>query len=276
MRITGAASEVTSRFMRLLLSALFLSSGLLAGCASKPAISVAYSGIGKGDLKGRTIAVCGFTATDSGVYPGQVQEMAILNDAWHAVRLRCKRSQVPSLQEAWAMAGVPPARHAPGVPVILGRNRTPAYMQAARANGIDYLLWIDMLRNTVERHSGHWLSTRTEYPSCGCGKIGDSDCRGSSDSSCCGGCGSSCRQGNEVTEYHSSETATRRLGASYSLVDAATGRPVWRTDAAYSRSSVNTSTSESGYPMLPAAPLPPEESQIMKRMTRAAIDKLPR
>lgn len=180
--------------------------------------------------------------------------------------------------EAWSAAGKPSAKLAPVVPVVLGRELTEAYISRARSKGIDYLLWIDLDGNSVEYCSRQWQSTRTEYPSCSCGKIknGGKDVWCRSGSSCCGDCRSSCRIGRDITVYHCSETATRHVGASYLLLDTTTGRPVWRADAAHSQAEVNSSTSESGYPPAPARPLPPEEWLIMRRMSNAVIDKLPR
>ena len=73
-----------------------------------------------------------------------------------------------------------------------------------------------------------------------------------------------------------SEIATRSMAASYTLLATATGKSVWQADSLRSDSNVNTSTSESGFPMPPSVPLPPTESQIMKRMTTCAIARLPK
>lgn len=262
---------------------LMLAAVSMVGCASAPSVAVVFSGITKHDLRGKTIAVSGFTATDRMTYPGQVSEMKILCDAGHAMQRRLKRSQVLPVAAAWAAAGTPPTKFSTDIPVVLGRKLTPAYLRQTQLQGIDYLLWIDLVGNTVRSRSSQGQSTRTEYPSCSCGQIDNSnqgnssisDCRGSG-SSCCSSCRSSCRNGTEVTEYHSSETATRQLAARYSLLDTATGKPVWRADSGHLRSQVNSSTSESGYPLAPPAPLPPEESQLMQQMSAAVFGKLPK
>lgn len=266
--------------MRPAKTVLILAAVSMVSCASAPSVAVVFSGITKHDLRGKTIAVSGFTAADRMTYPGQVPEMKILSDAGHALQRRLKRSQVLTVAAAWAAAGTPPTQFATDIPVVLGRKLTPAYLRQTQLQGIHYLLWIDLVGNTVRSRSSQGTSTRTEYPSCSCGQIdhsnsSSSDCRGSG-SSCCSSCRSSCRSGTEVTEYHSSETATRQLAARYSLLDTATGKPVWRADSGHSRSQVNTSTSESGYPLAPPMPLPPEESQLMQKMTPAVFGKLPR
>jgi hypothetical protein len=253
----------------------------IVGCSSAPTVAVIHSGVTKQVLRGKTIAVGGLTAKDRMTYPGQVPEMKILSDAGFALRRRLKHAQVLEVAAAWASGGPPPTQFAAGIPVVLGRRLTPAYLSKARSQGVDYLLWIDLIDNSVASRSAQWQSTHTEYPSCSCGQInqGDSsssDCRSISDSSCCSSCCSSCRHGREVTEYHRSETATRRLGARYSLLDTATGSSVWRADSGHSRSQVNSTSSEAGFPPLPAVPLPPEESQIMQKMSAAVIGKLPR
>ena len=94
--------------------------------------------------------------------------------------------------------------------------------------------------------------------------------------SCCSGCNSSCRRGTTVTDYTTSEIARRSIAASYTLLDTASGRTVWQAESLRSDSNVHTASSESGFPMPPSVPLPPTESQIMKRMTTFAIARLPK
>lgn len=76
--------------MHALTAAIVLSSVLLANCVSKPTVTVAYSGLGKKELKDKTVAVGGLTAKDISMYPGQVHEITILSDAGTAMQHRLK------------------------------------------------------------------------------------------------------------------------------------------------------------------------------------------
>jgi len=249
---------------------------LITGCQSRPTVTVVQNSLFKGALKNKKVAVGGLTASDAAVYPGQAQEMKILSDAGTVVQRRLSRSRVLSVDAAWGAAGWPSTKVASGVPVVLGRQLTKSYVRNARSKGIDYLLWIDLTGNSVSSRSGQWQMSRTDYPTCSCGKIGDSPCQSAGSSSCSSRCCSSCRKGNTVTEHHHSVSASRRVGADYSLLDTNTEKPVWRANVVLSRAAVNDSMSESGSPSPPMAPLPPEESLIMRRMTKAVIGRLPK
>lgn len=159
------------------------------------------------------------------------------------------------------------------MPIVLGSKLSPGFIRRAHAEGLHYLLWIDLRDNSVDHSSRKYKDTRTVYSSCSCGKIGDNSC---TTGFCCSGCTSACRRGTTVTDYMASEIATRSMAASYTLLATATGKTVWQADSLRSDSNVNTSTSESGFPMPPSVPLPPTESQIMKRMTTCAIARLPK
>ncbi len=246
---------------------------LTASCTSRPVLIIT-GGLRKHALKDKTLAVGGFTAQDLMTYPGQTEEAVILSDAGTALQRRFKRSRVLTAEAAWAAAGEPPKKVSRHVPLIIGRRLTPDFIRKTRASGIDYLLWIELLDNTVESSSGQWKSTRTESSSCNCSKKNGAKCSRSSCGSSCGG--SCCHTSREVTEYHSSATSTRKLKASYSLLDTVSGKPVWRADATLADSNVSGKTSESSFPAVPATPLPPMESLLMRRMTAAAMTELPK
>ena len=256
----------------------FLATALTVGCSSRPTVSVVHTSLAKQDLRGKTIVVGGFSANDEAVYPGQVSEMEILSDAGQALRRRLKKSNIVQIEDAWAAIGQPPAKFAQSVPVILGRTLAPAYVRNARSQGIDYLLWIDMTNNSVAHRDSQWRTTTTEYPSCSCGTLSGSDspCRSASGGSCCSSCGNSCSRGQELIAYHRSVTATRDLSASYTLLDTATGKAAWQTNSRHSRSLAHTLSSKSDFPPLPPTPLPPDESELMTKMSEAALGRLPR
>ena len=251
---------------------VMLGISLLASCTSRPTVSITSS-LGRHDLRGKTLAVGGFTARDSATYPGQTEEASIVNDAEAALRKRLKRSSVWTTSTAWAAAGPPPMKYSSGVRIILGSKLTPDFIAKARARGMDYMLWIDLSENSVRYLSNQWQSTRTVYPSCSCGKINNTTCR---TTSCCSACNSTCSQGRWVTVYHRSESATRFLQARYSLLDTATSKTLWRADVSFSKSRDHYNSSETGYPMAPSVPLPSMESELMKKMSGAAMAKLPR
>ncbi|MDI1314114.1 hypothetical protein, partial [Prosthecobacter sp.] len=245
----------------------------MTSCSSKPKLVISGS-LGKHALKDKTLAVGGFTAQDLMTYPGQTAEAAIMSDAGLALQHRFKRSRVLTAEAAWAAAGAPPKKFSPRVPVGLGRKLTPDFIRKTRAHGMDYLLWIDLLDNTVENGSSQWTFTYTETSSCTCSRKDGATC---SQSSCGSSCrGSCCQTTRTVTEYNSSSSATRSLKASYSLIDTASGKSVWRADVALVRSNHRIAESDSSYPATPKTPLPPTESDLMKRMTTAAIGKLPK
>ncbi|WP_395736708.1 hypothetical protein [Prosthecobacter sp.] len=235
---------------------------LAAGCASRPSVAVTSS-LGSHALKGRTVAVGGFAARDVMTYPGQTAEALIVCDAGKALRHRFKHSYAMTAEATWSVAGPPATKVNLGIPLTLGHKPTPDFMRRTRAEGVDYLLWIDLLENSVGKASKQWVSTRSS--------------RSLSNS------GSRSRSTNvypntltTVVAYHRSESASRSLGASYTLLDTATGRTVWRADSKLSGENVNYSQSPTGYPAPPRVPLPPEEDVLMKRMTAAAIDALPK
>ena len=230
---------------------------LTASCASPPTL-VVTSSLGRHDLKGKTLAVGGFTAQDLMTYPGQTEEETIVNDAGTALQHHLKHSHVLTAEAAWAAAGPPPIKMNSGVAITLGHKLTRDFIRRMHSQGVDYLLWIDLVDNSVDKASKQWLSTQ-----------------------CTSSTSSSRRRGafasrSTVTEYNRSESASRSLGAAYSLLDTAHGKPVWRAESLFSRSNVSYSRSTSGYPPPPRAPLPPMESKLMQRMTAAVIDRLPR
>jgi hypothetical protein len=229
-----------------------------AGCSSRPSVSVSSS-LGKHGLKGKTLAVGGFTAQSIMDYPGQVAEETIVNDAGTALQHRFKHSRVLTAEAAWAAAGPPPIKINSGVPITLGHKLTRDFMRRTHAQGVDYLLWIDLMDNTVRNASSRSQSTR----------------RTSSSTLSRGGRRFS-SPGSYTTTYYSYEAAGRSLGASYSLLDTASGKSVWRAECLFSRAKVNSTASMSGYPMPPSMPLPPEESVLMRRMTTAVIAELPK
>ncbi len=244
----------------------------MTSCSSKPTL-VITSSLGKHALRGRTLAVGGFTAQDLMVYPGKVAEATIVFDAGTALQHRFKPSQVLTAEAVRTAAGSPPTKFSSHVPVILGSKLTPNFIRKTRAHGMDYLLWIDLLDNSVENGSNQWVSTRTESSSCSCTKKNGAKC---SSSSCGSSCQGSCCQERTVKEYNSATSATRTLLASYSLLNTTTGKAVWRADAKLARSNSHSAQSDSDYPALPKVPLPPTEAEIMKRMTTAAIARLPK
>lgn len=251
---------------------------LLVSCASKPTVNVVFSDLSKAALRGKTVAVGGFAAESTATYPGQVMEAEIVKDAGILAQRRLRKSNVLTSEEAMKLAGPPPAKLASKPSMRVGSRLTSAFVSHAHAHGIDYLLWIRLSGSDVRRRSRLWRSTRTEYSSCSCGDVTENgttkSCR--SAGSCRSGCCSSCSRGEQITEYHNSESITRRLSASHELIDTGSGRCVWRADSALSRLTTNTNTSRSGFPLAPPPPLPDEESLMMRCMARAVMDKLPR
>ncbi|MCF7789869.1 MAG: hypothetical protein K9N47_27345 [Prosthecobacter sp.] len=258
--------------MKTLILLLPLVFAWMTSCSSKPTLVISGS-LGKHDLRGKTLAVGGFTAQDLMVYPGQVAEAAIVADAGTALQHRFKPSQVLTVEAVRAAAGSPPTKFSSHVPVVIGSKLTANFIRKTRAHGMDYLLWIDLLDNSVENGSNQWVSTRTESSSCSCTKKNGAKC---SSSSCGSSCQGSCCRERTVKEYNSATSATRTLLASYSLLNTTTGKAVWRADAKLARSNNRYANSESGFPALPKVPLPPMEAEIMKRMTTAAIARLPK
>lgn len=247
-------------------------SAWLTSCVADPTLSV-ISSLGRHELRGKAIAVGGLTAQEVMVYPGRTEEGLILQEAGKALQHRLRHSRVLTMEAARGAVGFPPSKFSAGVPIVLGSKLSPGFLRKAHAEGLHYLLWIDLRDNSVDHSSRKYKDTHTVYSSCSCGKIGDKSC---STGSCCSGCASSCRSGTTVIVYVASEIARRSIAASYSLLDTATGKTVWRAESLRSDSKVNTATSESGFPMAPSVPLPPTESQIMKRMTTCAIARLPK
>lgn len=260
------------RTQSLLLSLLFVS------CGSKPAVNVVFSDLPKEALRGKIVAVGGFTAESSATYPGRCMEAEIVRDAGILARGRLRRSRVLTMEETLKLAGNPPIKLSSRPQMRLGSRLTQAFISKAHVRGIDYLLWIHLSGSDVTRWSRLWSSTRTENSACTCGDVTEGGttqpCR--SGGSCRSGCCSSCSRGEEITEFHNSESIMRRLSASHQLIDTGTGRSVWRTDSAWSRITTHTNTSRSGFPLAPPPPLPDEESQMMRGIGRAVMDKLPR
>lgn len=244
----------------------------LVSCAADPTLAVSSS-LGRHELRGKTIAVGGLTAQGVMVYPGRTEEGLILQEAEKALQHRLRHSRVLTMEAARGAVGFPPSQFSAGVPIVLGSKLSPGFIRKAHAGGLDYLLWIDLRDNTVDHSNRQRQNTRTVYSSCSCGKIGDKTCR---TGSCCSGCSSSCRSSTTVTVYSASEFATRSIAASYTMLNTASGKTVWQAESLRSDSNVNTATSESGLPRPPSVPLPPTESQIMKRMTTCAIARLPK
>ncbi len=244
----------------------------LASCTADPTLAVSSS-LGSHELRGKTLAVGGLTAQGVMVYPGRTEESLILQEAGKALQHRLRRSSVLTTEAARAAVGFPPSKFSAGVPIVLGSKLSPGFIRKARAGGLHYLLWIDLRDNSVDHSNRQHQNTRTIYSLCSCGKIGDKTCRRGS---CCSGCTSFCRRGTTETVYSASEFATRSIAASYTLLDTVSGKTVWQAESLRSDSNVHTATSESGLPMPPGVPLPPTESQIMKRMTTCAIARLPK
>jgi len=229
-----------------------------AGCLSPPSISVNTS-LRRHELKGKTLAVGGLTAQNIMDYPGQAAEETIVRDAGTALQKRLKHSRVLTAEAAWAAAGPPPLKISRGSPITIGHKLTPDFLHRTHAQGVDYLLWIDLLENIVKNSSSQKLSTSRTASSY-------STRNGKRYST----------PGSTSNTYYSYEAAGRRLGASYSLLDTASGRTVWRADAKFTRARVSSTTSWSGFPEPPARPLPPEESMLMQKMTDAAMARLPK
>lgn len=243
----------------------------LSSCRSDPTLSVTSS-LPKHGLRGWTLAIGGLTAPGTNIYPGQEEESIILVNAEQELRKHLKHSRVLSMAAVQQAVGHAPSKFSSGVPIILGSKLSPAFMHKAQAHGIDCLLWIDLRVNSVEADSRQNTFTRTVSNSCTCGKVNGKSCRGGS---CASGCGRSCSSYSTEVENVVSKIARRTVGASYSLLDTATGHVVWQAESMLTRSSVRSNSSSTGVPVPPSAPLPPTESQIMKRMTRAALKRLP-
>jgi len=250
---------------------------LLLSCTSKPTVNVVFSDVTSATLRGKILAAVGFAAESSATYPGQSTEAEILRDASLLAKRRLKRSRVLTPKEIIHLVGTPPIKLSSRPPMRLGSQLTQAFIAKAHASGIDYLLWIQLTGSNVMRQSRLWRSTRTEYSACTCGDVTEGGttqaCRSSG--SCRIGCCSACSRGQEINEFHNSESIMRRLSACHQLIDTSTGRSVWRADSTLSRISTHTNTSTSGFPLAPPPPLPEEESQMMRCMGKAAMDKLP-
>ncbi|MFM7604720.1 MAG: hypothetical protein ACKO8Z_05915, partial [Prosthecobacter sp.] len=251
---------------------------LLVSCGSKPAVNMVFSDLPKAALRGKIVAIGGFTAESSATYPGQCMEAEILRDTDILARCRLKWSRVLTPEETIKLAGTPPMKVSSRPPMRLGSRLTQAFIEKAHAHGIDYLLWIHLSGNDVTRWNRLWRSKRTEYSACTCGDVTEDGkmqaCR--SGGSCRSGCCSTCSRGEQITEFHNSESMMRRLSARHELIETGTGRNVWRTDSTLSRISTHTNTSTSDFPLAPPPLFPDEESQMMRSMGKAAMNKLPR
>lgn len=250
---------------------LLLLSFWLSSCRSDPTLSVTSS-LPKQGLRGRTLAVGGLTAPGVNVYPGQTEESIILVNAEEEMQRRLRRSRVLSTAAVQQAVGSAPTRFSSGVPIVLGSKLSPAFIRKAQAQGIDYLLWIDLRDNFVEQDSRQNSYTKTTSSSCCCGKVNGKTCR---TGACASGCGSSCRSSSRVVENVLSAVARRTVAASYSLLDTATGHVAWQAESMLTKSSIHSNSSSTGTPLMPSMPLPPTESEIMKRMTSSALKKLP-
>lgn len=250
----------------------------LAGCASKPALKILFSELPPRALQNKTLAVAGLSTPNSTVYPGQIMEREILRDAGLEAGHRLKHSHILMPDEMRKLAGSPAIKLASRPSMRLGSSLTPGFLSKARSCGIDYLLWIDLTCNEVTRRSRQWHSTRMEYSACSCGYVTEGEtstaCR--LVGSCRSGCCRSCHRGEQITEFHSSESNTRSMHASHQLIDTATGRCVWRADSAFSNAACSVNTSKSGFPLAPPPPLPDGEAQLMRSMSEAALGRLPR
>ncbi|MBB5030589.1 hypothetical protein [Prosthecobacter vanneervenii] len=250
---------------------LFLLSFWLSSCRSDPTLSVTSS-LPKQGLRGRTLAVGGLTAPGVNVYPGQTEESIILMNAEEEMQRRLRRSRVLSMAAVQQAVGSAPTRFSSGVPIVLGSKLSPGFIRKVQARGIDYLLWIDLRDNFVEQDSRQNSFIKTASSSCCCGKVNGKTCR---TGACASGCGSSCRSSSRVVENVLSAVARRTVAASYSLLDTATGHVTWQAESMLTKSSIHSNSSTTGTPLMPVMPLPPTESEIMKRMTSAALKKLP-
>ncbi len=231
---------------------------LTASCSAPPTVGVTSS-LERHALKGKTLAVGGFTARSIADYPGQTAEETIVNDAGTALQRRFKHFRVLTAEALWAAAGPPPTKISRGVPITIGHERTRDFLRRTHALGVDYLMWIDLMDNTTRNSSGQYLAT-SRGQSRGMGSGGR---RSTSYSS-------------SITSYISYAAAGRSLGVTYALLDTASGKPVWRADCMYARGRVSRAASGSGYLQPPRTPLPPEETKLMQRMTTAAIAELPK
>jgi hypothetical protein len=227
---------------------------LTASCSSPPTVGVTSS-LGRHALKGKTLAVGGFTAQSIADYPGQAAEETIVGDAGTALKRRFKHLRVLTAEDLWAAAGPPPTKISTGVPITIGHKRTRDFLRRTHALGVDYLMWIDLMDNTTRNSSGQLQSMRR----------GQSTLRSSGR-----------RSSSSSTSYYSYAAAGRSLGVSYVLLETASGKPVWRAECVYARARLSTMAAGSGYPWQPRTPLPPDETKLMQRMTTAAIAELPK
>ena len=231
---------------------------LTASCSSPPTVGVTSS-LGRHALMGKTLAIGGFTARSIADYPGQSAEETIVNDAGTALQHRFKHFRVLTAEDLWAAAGPPPTKISSGVPITIGHKRTRDFLRRTHALGVDYLMWIDLMDNSTRNSTGQTVSTS----------------RGQSRTMRSSGRRSTSYSSSSLT-YISYAAAGRCLGVSYALLDTVSGKPVWRADCMYARSRVNSAASGYGYPQPPRTPLPPDETQLMQRMTTAAIAELPK
>ena len=231
---------------------------LTASCSAPPTLGVTSS-LGRHELKGKTLAIGGFTARSIADYPGQSAEETIVNDAGTALQRRFRHLRVLTAEDLWAAAGPPPIKISSGVPITIGHKRSRDFLRRTHALGVDYLIWIDLMDNTTRNSSGQYMSTSR----------GQSKVMGS-------GGRRSTFHGSSIRSYISYAAAGRSLGVSYALLDTASGKPVWRADCLYASGRVSRAASGFGYPQPPRSPFPPDETKLMKRMTTAAIAELPK
>jgi hypothetical protein len=97
------------------------------------------------------------------VYPGRTEERLILQEAEKALQHRLRRSSVLTTEAARAAVGFPPSKFSAGVPIVLGSKISPGFIRKAHAEGLHYLLWIDLRDNSVDHSSRQWQDTRTVY-----------------------------------------------------------------------------------------------------------------
>lgn len=90
------------------------------------------------------------------------------------------------------------------------------------------------------------------------------------------------KEGKEIgcrvvsVDYTTSAITTRKMQASYRLIDLKTGKNVWASSTNHGESNTESRTSSFDHPPAPAFPPPPVLVDVTENMSRAALRKLPR
>ena len=126
----------------------------------------------------------------------------------------------------------------------------PNMLAPAKANGTDFVVFIVVSYNTVDRYVTNHTDVRNVYD-----------------------------ENREVTghevKYHTVSQAKRSVSAEYRFYDAADGKRVWASKSSNSRSRSRTADSGDAYPPAPDYGPAPTVSRVLQSMTSAVVKELP-